>query len=357
MRLLNRIYHRYGNRLVLENASLSVAPGEIVAIVGPSGCGKTTLLRAIAGLLEPTAGTVVADRAETACAFQDARLLPWLTVLDNLALGLAARGIGRAERRSRARGRADALDLADAIALYPHQISGGMAQRVNLGRALAVEPRLLLLDEPFSSLDPGMRQRLQTLTAAWVRRRRAAAVMVTHDWAEAVQMADRLVVLSARPARPTFEWTNERPPAARDPAYCYRAIARLQRQPEVAASFGWTAIAGRAGESPGEGLRDRAEVSGAGGETADVGVADVGVADSGMADVGVADVGIAGIGVADGRTVEFGIASSDRPDRAAFESDGPDGSSPPTFPSARSPTYPAIDASPCPPRLSGDCPP
>ena len=236
--LLDQIYHRYGSRLVVENITLTAKPGEIIALMGPSGCGKTTLLNLLAGLLQPTAGTVdVASTGHTAYVFQEPRLLPWYTVVENIALGLAAQGIEPRRRHQLARTLSDTVGLAAANHLYPPQLSGGMKQRVNLARAFAVNPSLLLLDEPFSSLDLGTRQQLQQLVMTWVQQHRITAIMVTHDLGEAVVMGDRLVVLSPSPARVVHHWCNECLPTDRDSAYIFRALSELQSQPEIAASL------------------------------------------------------------------------------------------------------------------------
>ncbi|NEQ47218.1 MAG: ATP-binding cassette domain-containing protein [Leptolyngbya sp. SIOISBB] len=235
--LLDQIHHHYGSRRVLADISLTVAPGEIVSLMGPSGCGKTTLLNLLAGLLSPTAGTVEHWAIPTAYVFQEPRLFPWYTVLENIALGLKAQGMARRQRLQRARTLAESVGLATAAHLYPPQLSGGMKQRVNLARAFAIQPQLLLLDEPFSSVDMGTRQQLQQLVMTWVQQHQTTAILVTHDLAEAVVMGDRLLVLSPCPARIVSWWHSDRPPHQRDPAYVYRTLSDLQTRPEIAASF------------------------------------------------------------------------------------------------------------------------
>jgi len=238
VQLLNRIYHQYGSRLILDDVSLTAEPGQIVGLMGPSGCGKTTLLNLLAGLQSPSAGAVMVDPSRTAYVFQEPRLLPWYTTVENIALGLEARGMAPLQRLQLACTLAETVGLADAAHLYPTQLSGGMQQRGNLARAFAVNPRLLLLDEPFSSLDMGTRRQLQQLVMAWVQQHQTTAVLVTHDLSEAVTLVDELLVLSARPARLVYRWRNERSPQVRDPAYVYRTLSALQTIPEIAASFG-----------------------------------------------------------------------------------------------------------------------
>ncbi len=237
MKLLRQIHHHYGPRRVLEDISLAVTPGEVVALMGPSGCGKTTLLNLLAGLLSPTSGQVTRLSTHTAYVFQEPRLFPWYTVLENIALGLKAQGVARRQCLQRASILAESVGLATAAHLYPPQLSGGMKQRVNLARAFAIQPQLLLLDEPFSSVDMGTRQQLQQLVLTWVQQHQTTAILVTHDLAEAVVMGDRLLVLSPCPARIVSCWHSDRPPHQRDPAYVYRTLSDLQTRPEIATSF------------------------------------------------------------------------------------------------------------------------
>lgn len=237
VQLLDRITHQYGSRLVLDEISLSVKPSQILCLMGPSGCGKTTLLNLLAGLVSPTAGKVAPSLSSVAYVFQEPCLFPWYTTVENIAIGLKAQGVNQARRLQRARTLAEKVGLADATHLYPQQLSGGMKQRVNLARAFAINPSLLLLDEPFSSLDLGTRGQAQKLVMNWVAEHETTAILVTHDLAEAVLMADHLIVFSARPARMVYCWENEKPPQQRDAAYIYRILAQLQAVPEVAASF------------------------------------------------------------------------------------------------------------------------
>jgi NitT/TauT family transport system ATP-binding protein len=197
-----------GGLVALADVSLTVERGEFVAVVGPSGCGKTSLLLLVNGLLTPTTGALALDGApigapsgDRALVFQEAALLPWRTVRANVELGLELAGHPPAARRAAAGRHLRLVGLAGFEGFYPHQLSGGMRQRVGLARALAVEPRLLLMDEPFAALDAQLRQLMGVeLSRIWERDRKTI-LFVTHDLDEAIQLADRVVVLSAAPGR------------------------------------------------------------------------------------------------------------------------------------------------------------
>jgi NitT/TauT family transport system ATP-binding protein len=192
----------------IGDLSFAVEQGEFVCIVGPSGCGKTTLLKCLSGLLQPTAGTatfegrpITGTPEALALVFQDysRSLLPWMTNLANVALPLRAKGIGKVERTERARQALASVGLADAGDRYPWQLSGGMQQRVAIARALAYEPHLLLMDEPFASVDAQTRADLEDLVLKVHAESQITFVLVTHDIDESVYLADRIVVLTHRP--------------------------------------------------------------------------------------------------------------------------------------------------------------
>jgi ABC-type nitrate/sulfonate/bicarbonate transport system ATPase subunit len=204
VRDLSKSFTLNGQRLsVLRDLQLDVQGGEALAIVGPSGCGKTTLLRVLAGLESPDKGNVLIDGhpvqgvgSERAIIFQEPRLLPWLTVLGNVAFGLRVRGAPRDRAEARARRYICLVGLAEFENAFPRQLSGGMAQRVGIARALTVQPEILLLDEPLGALDAMTKLTMQEeLSRIW-REEKVTMIVVTHDLEEAIYLADRVLVLA-----------------------------------------------------------------------------------------------------------------------------------------------------------------
>jgi NitT/TauT family transport system ATP-binding protein len=207
-------YGRHAAGTALEDVTFAVERGEFVTVVGPSGSGKTTLLRCIAGLQRATSGEVRVDGRpvvdvpeELAVVFQDyARsLFPWLTVRDNVELPLRHRGLAAAERRERVTAALAEVGLADALDRFTWQLSGGMQQRVAIARAVAYRPRVLLMDEPFASVDAQTRADLQDMALAVWRAHESTVVFVTHDIDESVYLSDRVLVLSPTPGRVAAE--------------------------------------------------------------------------------------------------------------------------------------------------------
>lgn len=202
---------------VIDGLDLSIAPGEFVALLGPSGCGKSTLLRLVAGLEPASRGTLRQDGVAITepdpsriVVFQDPTLYPWRTVWENVALGLQARGLLRRERR-RVDEALALVGLAPFARAFPHELSGGMAQRVTLARALVNDPRLLVLDEPLGKLDSLTRLAMQTELVQLWQRAGFSALLVTHDVEEALFMAQRVVVFTERPARVREVLVNDLP--------------------------------------------------------------------------------------------------------------------------------------------------
>ncbi len=206
--IVEGVSHAYSGLPVLDGIDFTVGSGEIVALIGPSGCGKSTLLSIIGGLLRPErgavhiAGEVPADSLNPfTFVFQDFALLPWRTVTGNIALPLEHHALSADERRRRIEAALRRIGLEDFRDAYPKQLSGGMRQRVGIARALVVRPAVLLMDEPLSALDAQTRELLiEEFLALWLGER-VAAVYVTHNLAEALRLADRIVVLSRRPGR------------------------------------------------------------------------------------------------------------------------------------------------------------
>lgn len=237
--------HAFARDEVLAGIDFEVRGGEVLALVGPSGCGKTTLLHLAAGLLSVQQGEVDNRFATIAFMFQQPRLLPWKSALDNIALGLKAAGVGRGERHRQARLLALRLGLAaHDLDKFPHQLSGGMQSRVALARALVLAPELLLLDEPFSALDVGLKEELYRLLLAHQRERGMGVLMITHDLMEAVRLSDAILVMAPAPGRIVVRFELARPSAARDDAWVYRHTAELLQVAAVRDSFGLPPAAG-----------------------------------------------------------------------------------------------------------------
>jgi len=236
---IRHLYHRYGITEVLANVGLDLYAGEILALVGPSGCGKSTLLHIVAGLLTPSEILVQSDFRGIACVFQEPRLMPWKTAADNIALGLKALGVPRDARRRQAIALGRRLGLGrDDLDKYPHELSGGMQSRVSLARALAISPDLLLLDEPFSALDIGLKAELYHLLELQVRQQGTAVLMITHDLMEAVRLADRILLMAPDPGRLVREFALDRPQETRDNLWVYQTTAELLQVEEVRINFG-----------------------------------------------------------------------------------------------------------------------
>jgi ABC-type nitrate/sulfonate/bicarbonate transport system ATPase subunit len=199
---------RFAQTLALQATDLDVAENELITILGPSGCGKSTLLRIVAGLDTQTAGEVLLDGrridgpgADRGMVFQSYTLFPWLTVLDNVCFGLREKGLPRAQQLEIAHGFVAQVGLKGFERHYPKQLSGGMQQRTALARALANDPRMLLMDEPFGALDHQTRELMQELLLDIWERQKKTVLFVTHDIDEAVFLGTRTVVMSARPGR------------------------------------------------------------------------------------------------------------------------------------------------------------
>jgi NitT/TauT family transport system ATP-binding protein len=228
-----------GGIRALEDISFDMPKGELTTIIGPSGCGKTTTLKIIAGLVEATSGEVTIDGSrvrgpgpERAFVFQDFALLPWASVLRNVAFGLELRGVGKKERDSIARDYIEKMNLKGFEDAYPHQLSGGMRQRVGLARAMAVDADILLMDEPFASVDEQIRRKFQEDLLRLLSEENKSVVFVTHSIEEAVYLSDQIVILAPAPAhvskvvRPGIDHNGESQNIRRSSAYldCVESI-------------------------------------------------------------------------------------------------------------------------------------
>ncbi|WP_092066390.1 ABC transporter ATP-binding protein [Poseidonocella pacifica] len=221
----------YGEVEALKNLSLEFPRGQLTSLLGPSGCGKTTLLKIIAGLLEPTSGEIVVNGKpvkgpgpDRAFVFQDFALLPWANVLRNVAFGLELRGVAKSEREDIAEKYIKEVGLAGFEKSFPHELSGGMRQRVGLARALSVDADVLLMDEPFSAVDEQTRRKFQEDLLNLVKHENKTFIFVTHSIEEAVYVSDQIAILLPRPSR-----VSEiiRPTGLRD-----KDVDMLRRDPE-----------------------------------------------------------------------------------------------------------------------------
>jgi NitT/TauT family transport system ATP-binding protein len=221
----------YGDVQALKDLSLEFPRGELTSLLGPSGCGKTTLLKIIAGLLEPTSGEikvngqkVTGPGPDRSFVFQDFALLPWASVIRNVAFGLELRGVAKSEREAIAEKYIREVGLAGFEQKFPHQLSGGMRQRVGLARALSVNAQVLLLDEPFSAVDEQTRRKFQEDLLELVKNEKKTFIFVTHSIEEAVYVSDQIAILLPRPSR-----VSEiiRPSSFRD-----KSVDNIRRDPE-----------------------------------------------------------------------------------------------------------------------------
>jgi NitT/TauT family transport system ATP-binding protein len=204
---VNKAFATSGGK-VLDDFNLKVQPGEFVSLIGPSGCGKTTALRIVAGLISQSGGKIVVNGKDStgpsrdkAIVFQHFNLFPWRTALDNVAYGLEIQGVKKSERLKIARDYLDLVGLAKSEKQFPAQLSGGMRQRIGIARALAISPKLLLMDEPFGALDALTREYLQGQLAQICQERQLTTLFVTHSIDEAIYLSDRVVVMGVKPGR------------------------------------------------------------------------------------------------------------------------------------------------------------
>lgn len=223
---MENVVLRYGDLTVLDQFNLCCEERQFICLFGPSGVGKTSVLNILAGINKPQAGSVKADYKRLAYVFQEPRLLPWLTVEQNLKVGLFNLGLNSRQRNQCVSNLLPLLGLSGFGGYYPGQLSGGMKQRVSLGRAFAIQPDLLLLDEPFTGLDENLKTDMLDLLFSLGQWHACTTVMVTHDIKEVIKISDRIVVMAGRPCRIVQDIVTA-PEQRRDPAFIRKTEAGL----------------------------------------------------------------------------------------------------------------------------------
>lgn len=235
---VTKLNHRFGFTEILKNINFTLQRGEVLSIVGPSGGGKTTLLHLCAGLLDVQEGSVTNTFESSAFAFQEARLLPWKSVIDNIALALLAKGEKKSEAIKKSQEIALRFGLEeDDFDKFPKDLSGGMKQRVSFARALVVKPALLFLDEPFSALDIGLKKELQSVLIEMISKKEISVLFITHDLMEAIRLSDEMLLLKADPGHIVKKFKFDLIQNERDDRYVYGKSAEILQDEEIIRTF------------------------------------------------------------------------------------------------------------------------